>query len=446
MRNRFRVLSTQLGLILCWSLPFAAVTAVFADLAGSYILPLDDETIQYSKRQADDPVERLNQKIARGEVTLQFDSTHGYLRSVLRALAIPLESQVLVFSKTSFQAARISPDLPRALYFNDSTAVGFVRSSEVLEFASVDPKLGPIFYTLDQVQAEKPRFERRDAACLQCHDAGSTLGVPGLVVRSVYPEPSGMPAFQAGDFITDHRSAIQDRWGGWYVTGTHGEMTHMGNAVVRDRDHPEKLEGTAGLNLTDLSGKFDTGAYLTSNSDIVALMTLEHQTRMTNLITRVGYETDLAIHGQQVFNKAYHQPLDDLGDSTRHRIDSAVEEMVQYMLFLDEAKLASPVKGTSGFAESFQKAGPRDRKGRSLRDLDLQTRLFRYRLSYMIYTEAFDHMPEAARERIYRRLYDVLSGKETSPRYAQLGAEERRAMLEILMDTKKDLPAYWKFN
>jgi len=436
MRNRYKFL---LGTAL------AAATAAFADLAGSYVVPLDDEAIRYATRPVDDPVERLIRKIARGEVKLEFDDAHGYLRSVLRALGIPVESQVLVFSKTSFQAALISPRRPRALYFNDASAVGSVHSSDLLEFASVDPKLGVIFYTLDQKKVDKPHFDRRDAACLQCHDSGGpTLGVPGLMVRSVFPDPSGMPVFQAGDFFTDQRSPLKERWGGWYVTGTHGEMTHMGNAVARDRDNPEKLEGSAGLNVTDLSRKFDTGAYLTPHSDIIALMTLEHQARMTNLMTRVGYETAITLEGQAAFNQAYHQPADELSEGARHRIDSAVEQLVEYMLFLDEAKLDGPIKGTSGFAEAFQKAGPRDRKGRSLRDFDLTQRMFRNPMSYMIYSEAFDGMPEAARGRIYRRLFDVLTEREKSPRYAKLSTEDRQAILEILRDTKKDLPEYWK--
>jgi len=435
MRNRSKILL---------SVSLVIATAALADLAGSYVVPLDDEAIRYATRAADDPVERLNRKISLGQVKLEFEDTHGYLRSVLRALGIPVESQVLVFSKTSFQAALISPAQPRALYFNDSTAVGSVHSSDLLEFASVDPKLGVIFYTLDQRKVDQPHFDRRDSACLQCHDSGGpTLGVPGLMVRSVYPDPSGMPLFQAGDFFTDQRSPLKERWGGWYVTGTHGEMTHMGNAVVRDRDNPERLEGAAGWNVTDLSRRFDTGAYLTPHSDIVALMTLEHQARMTNLITRVGYETAITLEGQTSFNLAYHQPVDELSDGARHRIDSAVQQLVEYMLFLDEAKLDAPIQGTSGFAEAFQKAGPRDRKGRSLRDLDLTQRMFRYPLSYIIYSEAFDGMPQAARERIYRRLFDVLTDREKSPRYARLSKESRRAILEILRDTKKNLPDYW---
>jgi hypothetical protein len=435
MRNRYKIFL---------AVSLAVATAAFADLAGSYVVPLDDQAIQYSTRPADDPVERLNHKIARGEVKLEFDDTHGYLRSVLQELGVRVESQILVFSKTSFQAPLISPRWPRALYFNDSTAVGSVHSSDMLEFASVDPKLGVVFYTLDQKKVDKPHFDRRDTACLQCHDSGGpTLGVPGLMVRSVYPDPSGMPVFQAGDFLTDHRSPLKERWGGWYVSGTHGDMTHMGNAVVQNPSNAEKLEGTAGLNVTDLSGKFDTGAYLTPHSDIVALMTLEHQARMTNLITRVGYETAITIEGQTAFNQAYHQPADALSDVARHRIDSAVEQLVEYMLFVDETKLDGPIKGTSGFAEAFQKEGPRDRKGRSLRDFDLTQRMFRYPLSYMIYSEAFDGMPVAARQRIYRRLFDILTEKEKSPRFARLSTNDRRAILEILRDTKKGLPDYW---
>jgi hypothetical protein len=165
---------------------------------------------------------------------------------------------------------------------------------------------------------------------------------------------------------------------------------------------------------------------------------------MTNLITRVGYETAMTLESQAAFNQAYHQPIGELSDSARHRIDSAVDQLVEYMLFLDEARLDTSIKGTSGFAEAFQQAGPRDRKGRSLHDFDLTRRMFRFPLSYMIYSEAFDGMPVAARERIYRRLFDVLTERDKSPRYARLSKDDRRAIFEILRDTKKNLPDYWK--
>lgn len=426
-----------------WILP-AVPVALIAELSGSFLVPLDHEAIQYSKLPVDDPVSRLARRIEAGERKLTFDEHgFGYLPALLEALNISVDSQVLVFSKTSFQAPRIAPRTPRAIYFNDTVSVGMVRGGDVLEIAALDPKQGVIFYTLDQEESDKPRFERRDAACLQCHASAGTLGVPGLVVRSVYPEPNGMPAFQAGTFVTDHRSPLKERWGGWYVSGLHGSQVHMGNAVIRDRSRPDQLEKENTQNLTDLRAKFDTGAYLAPTSDIVALMTLEHQTHMTNLITRVGFETRMALHYQAGINKAFNQPEDTLGESTLRRIDAAVEEMLAYMLFIDEARLQAPIQGVSSFAKTFSAQGPRDRKGRSLRDFELKRRLFRYPLSYMIYSEAFDGMPEQARQRLLRRLWEVLTGKDTTKRFAGLAPEDRRAVLEILIDTKKNLPAYW---
>jgi hypothetical protein len=418
--------------------------ALFAGLSGSYVVPLDHAAIQYATEPVTDPAAKLNAKLARGEVKLQFSEEFGYLPALLDALAIPQQSQVLVFSKTSFQAPRIAPRTPRALYFSDTASVGYVQGGDVLEVAALDPRQGVVFYTLDQIETGKLRLERRDTSCLQCHATGGTLGVPGLVVRSVYPEPSGMPLFHAGGFITDHRSPLKERWGGWYVTGTHGSQTHMGNAVARNRDKPDQLETTGTQNLTDLIRRFDTGAYLTPHSDIVALMTLEHQTHMTNLITRVGFETRMALHMQQALNRELGEPADYLSDSTRNRIHAAADELVEYLLFSEEAQLTEPLRGTSGFAEVFAKQGPRDAQGRSLRDFDLRTRLFRYPCSYLIYSEAFDHLPAAARDRVYDRLHAVLSGRDTTAKFARLSSDDRKAILEILRDTKPGLPESWR--
>lgn len=415
---------------------------LLAGLSGSYLLPIDHDAIQYSKAPVDDAVARLQRRIDSGEVRLTADDNFGYLRSVLRALDVPESSQVLVFSKTSFQAPRIAPRTPRALYFNDHLAVGFVRTGDVLEFASLDPRLGIVFYTLDQEPSAHPRFERRDT-CLQCHQSGGTLGVPGLVVRSVFPDSTGMPLFHAGTFVTDHRSPLKERWGGWYVTGTHGSQTHMGNAVVEDRNQPDVLSTAGAANLTDLHAKLDTGAYLTPHSDIVALMTLEHQTQMVNLITRVGWEARLALYDNAAINKALGRGPNEVSESATHRINAAADELVEYMLFSGETRLTAPIQGTSGFAREFSSLGPRDGQGRSLREFDMHTRMFRYPCSYMIYSEAFNAMPEVVRDRIYRRLWEVLSGKDSTAPFAHLSAADRKAIYEILRATKSGLPSYW---
>jgi hypothetical protein len=420
-----------------------AAAPVLADLDGSYVLPVEHDAIRYSKAPVDDRFTRLQKRIASGEVKLEFDERHGYLRSMLAALQVPIESQVLVFSKTSFQAPRISPRTPRALYFNDEVSVGWVPGGEVLELAAEDPRQGVIFYTLDQEKTARPRIDRR-GECLQCHASGGTLGVPGLVVRSVFPERSGMPLFHAGGFVTDHRSPLKERWGGWYVTGTHGDQTHMGNVFSEDRDHPERIDRAKGVNLTSLAGRFDTAAYLSPHSDIVALLVLEHQTRMTNLLTRVGFETRMALHDQKAINRALGEPEDALGESATRRINNAAEVLVKYMLFADEAPLAAPVRGTSAFAKEFAGCGPRDGRGRSLREFDLERRIFRYPCSYMIYSAAFDELPGAARDRVYRRAWEVLTGADQTPVFARLSKEDRAAVLEVLRATKKGLPEYWR--
>jgi hypothetical protein len=424
----------------------ACGAAAIAGLQSSYLLPLDNDAIQYEKAPVSDPVSRLKARLDAGETQLKFEDEYGYLRSVLEELNLSTDSQVLVFSKTSFQAPRISPRTPRALYFGDNVAVGFVRTGDVLEFASVDPKQGVVFYTLDQEPASKPQIQRQDS-CLQCHQTPATYGVPGLVVRSVFPDRFGAAVLSEGGFITDHRSALKDRWGGWYVTGNTGSQTHMGNSTLESPSSSSRLvgfDGESAQNVTSLKWFIDTAAYLTPHSDVVALMTLEHQTQMVNLMTRVGWEARMASAESAAISKSLGEPTTELRDSAKHRIDAAVEELVEYMLFVDETKLTAPIKGTSGFTAEFAKRGPADPQGRSLREFDLKTRMFRYPLSYMIYSDAFDGMPDVVKERVYRRLYDILSGKDANPKFANFSAADRKAIIEIVAATKKGLPDYWK--
>jgi hypothetical protein len=367
-----------------------------------------------------DPIANLGRRVERGEVKLEYSTDGwGYLRSLLKNLDINIDSQVLVFSKTSFQLTRISPKTPRALFFNDSVAVGSVQDGKVFELIASDPVQGLIYYTLDTTKAETPRFERRFSECLNCHGPAN-----GLVVSSVYPQADGTP-FVTGTFFEgiDHRTPLENRWGGWYVSGTHGSVHHMGNAVAPDPDRPFDLQQDGTQNLTDLSSKFDTTKYLTGTSDIVALMTLEHQAHMTNFIISVN----------QQFRRA---STAGTLESSKASLNRAVDQMVDNMLFVDEAPLRDPVKGVSTFTATFPQRGPHDSHGRSLRDFDLQKRLFRYPLSYMIYSEIFESMPSAARDRAYQRLDEVLSGKDQSSKYAHLSPEDRLAILEILRETK----------
>jgi len=395
-------------------------------------IPMDHPAIDYISRTQDDPVARLQKRIDQGQVKLDYEPKRaGYLPGLLKALQVNVDSQMLVFSRTSFQAYRISTKAPRALYFNDNVAVGFVQGGDFMEFAALDPQQGVNFYTLDVRKSAAPTFVRRNDECIACHLIPGTLNVPGLVVSSVITTPQGLLRFPGGGLIIDSRSPIDTRWGGWYVTGITGGVQHRGNAVAPDADQPDMLDFRNTQNLTSLSSKFDTDYYLAPTSDIVALMTLEHQTRMTNLITRIGWEVRIA-------------QKDGKLEAFQKRLDFVTDELVSYMLFAGEAKIRDPITGVSTFTKTFPERGPRDKRGRSLRDFDLHKRLFRFPLSYMIYSETFDSLPDIAKQKIYRRLYDVLSGKNQDPRFGTLGAEDRQAILEILRDTKPGLPSYWK--
>jgi hypothetical protein len=419
--------------------PWAAVVMLVAAPAAAQ-LQFESPPIDYQTAPVHDPVARLQQRIDAGEVELDYDPRHGYLPDVLRLLDVPVSTQGLVFSQTSFQLRKISPRRPRAIYFNDDTYVGWVQGGDVIEIASVDPRQGAIFYTLDQDRVTHPRFLRDRGQCVTCHASSRTQGVPGLLVRSVYADADGRPQLGSGTFTTDHRSPFRQRWGGWYVSGTHGALRHMGNVISPDRDNPEEIDVQRGANRTDLAELVDTTPYLASTSDIVALMILEHQTQMHNYITLANFETRHAQHYDQIMNKALGRPEDHQSDSTARRIAVAAEKLVRYMLFVDEFPLSSPVKGVSGFAAEFSAGGPRDGHDRSLRELDLNGRLLKYPCSYLIYSDAFDGLPPAVKQVVYRRLLEVLTGTEQGGDFAHLSPADRSAILEILRETKPDFP------
>ena len=409
----------------------AASWAIADRLEDTLYIPLDQPAIRYHQ-QPSDPVARLSRRLASGEAKLSYaPDGWGYLPSLLKQLDINIDSQMLVFSKTSTQTARISPRTPRAIYFNDEVAVGYVQGGDELEISSLDPKLGIILYSLDAIQSLKPELSRRDD-CLRCHQGPVTMGVPGILVSSIHPRTEDLRDEHGAAFMTDQRTEIKERWGGWYVTGTSGSQTHLGNNIeLVDPLDPGGPGGAGTQNVTSLDGFFDTSRYLAPTSDIVALMTLEHQVRMTNLLTRIGW--DARIMQQERKTDA----------ASRKQLDGEIEQMVSYMLFAGEAPLTSPVTGVSTFSKTFPQRGPRHSQGRSLRDFDLHTRLFRYSLSYMIYTAAFDALPDVVKERVYQRLFAILTGKDQSQTYGYLTADDRRAIFEILRDTKRGLPSAW---
>jgi hypothetical protein len=399
-------------------------------------IPYSDAPIFYRSDDIGDPVTRLQRKLEQGKAKLTFDAQdHGYLKSVLQLLDIPISSQTLVFSKTSFQYPKISPQHPRALYFNDDIYIGAVHEGKEIEVVSFDKRRGAIFYILHEQQAAKPRFERAELDCTQCHIAGGTRGIPGVLLKSSYAADTGTPVAGARTYITDQDSPYSERWGGWYITrpAIDGTLANRVAATGATGKTPE---------LAAIAQPYDPKAYLTPGSDEVALMVLAHQTQMHNLITLTNYRARIAL-----YNAGSAAGSAPLADEVRQQFERPAEQLLRYLLYSNDAQQPEHAKSAiagSPFARQFAARGPRDSHGRSLRDFDLQTRLFRFPCSYLIYSDAFDALPEPAKGYVYTRLLEVLSGKDQGPDFDALSAADRRAILEILLETKPGLPQEWR--
>ena len=426
---------------------FAVHTYAQIAVRNQGYVPFSDAPINYRSEDLSDPVAQLQRQLTTGSSSLKYEPEHGYLKSVLKLLNVPVNSQTLVFSKTSFQYKKISPDHPRALYFNDDVYVGSVHDGKAIEIISFDPQQGAIFYLLDEHKVEHPTFQRAELDCTQCHIAAGTRGVPGVLLRSIYPTETGTQAQGTKSFINDQETPFEQRWGGWYVTGKLGGRVNLGNGAVDDKDLNGPTDQADTKKLVALSEPFNKSSYLAPDSDVVAHLVLAHQTQMHNLITLTNYKTRIAqyTHANQI--KAEGLPADaPLSDSERKQYERPAEQLLRYLLFANEAPFppAARIEGSSSFAKKFAARGLRDAEGRSLRDFDLQTKTFKYPCSYLIYTKSFDSLPDPARTYVYHRLLQVLTGEDKSSDFAKISAADRQAALEILLATKQGLPEEWK--
>ncbi len=386
-----------------------------------YVGILDEHPqIQYALRPTHDRASALSHAIADGRIALSFDEKSGYLKSVLDALGISADSQLLVFSKTGIQRASTNPLNPRSLYFDSSVVVGFIPDAQLLEIAAHDPEQGVVFYTIDQAPAPKPVLTRR-SVCLTCHVSGGTLEVPGLINRSVSTRQDGSPIPQLGFFDVDHRTRLLDRWGGMFVTGNYTQFpynvaVHAGNVTI-----PSETSGPGTASnevfIRWMNSEPAVRGYPSAESDIASMLVFDHQTHAINLLTRLNWETRVG---------GAWQPI--------------ASDLAEYLLFVGEAPPPARITPRAAYAAAFAAATPKDRQGRSLGEFELEKRLLRYPCSYMIYTEAFDKLPAVAKQAVYERMWTILSGRDEAKKYAHLSPADRQAIVEILRDTKTDLP------
>lgn len=444
------------SLLPSWLGPFSALlTCLFAvDMALAQGADYDQPPISYSSTEPRDPVAKISKRIEAGEEVFEPGSGREVLSQMLAMLDVPVESQVLVYSKTSAQNAKISPERPRAVYFSDEAYVGWVQHGNI-EVTTFDPKLGAIFYLVDISETgagQQPKFHR-DANCLTCHAGGPTREVPGPLVRSVSAGPTGMPEFSAGTFFVGDDTPLENRWGGWYVTGDSGEQIHRGNTLAivdpdsDDADIVLRPVISDPLDVETLDDVIDTSPYLNGGrSDIVALMVLEHQVATQNAILQGSYEARRAIYRSRSLRRELGEKNPDaLSDTTLSLLEHQADRIVRKLLFADEFQMVdNGVEGDDSFQQAFARNQRENSEGRSLKDFRLYERLFKYRCSYLIYSSVFDNQPGPLRAAVYRRLHQVLSAPITPQGYEYLSASERERILQILLETKQGLPNYWK--
>jgi len=389
-------------------------------------LPYGKKAVDYFSESVDDPVSRLQKQIRSGAVTLLSDDRHGYLKGVLKHLHVPLESQLLVYSKTARAPNLVSPETPRAIFFNDTVSVAWIPEARELELTAVDPARGVNFYALqqpaDEPSKERPVvFERRNR-CLACHSGRSSLEVPGLLLRGFQTDSTGKMLY--GFSRITHDTTYDRRWGGWFVTGSPPGLVHRGNLIGEPENERHKSEPGFLSSLADVNQRRDLSASPNSTSEFVAHLILSHQAHGTNLLIRVGMEARL------------------------NRNSDALDRLVRYLLFADEPELsiskadAIALRKTP-YASWFQIQDGAVGSPSSLRELDLTRRLFRNRLSYLVNTPLFDGLPVTTRSRLLIRIWNGLTDEQPEEAFRHLEVEERKRIVNIVRATKQNLPAVW---
>jgi hypothetical protein len=389
--------------------------------------------LRYSETASNDPIAKLAGELAKGERKVDGTTPLEKLRFVLKLLEIPEESQILVFSKTSKQNPLIHPGNPRCLFFNENSYVGYVPGGD-MEVITHDPLLGSVYYLIGTDGSEPAlQISRDNSDCLSCHGTARTESIPGMLVRSVFPDENGQPLLSLGTFLTDNSSPIPERWGGYYVTGR-SSLPHLGNRTYKESDGRELPQESP--ELMTLAGKIDLSRYLRPTSDIVSLMVLEHQCQLHNQLIAAG----MNYRRSHWLQKSLDPAVDPDAGLTGKHADESARKIVDLLLFENEADPGeNGVEGDPAFQDTFTRRFPKSSDGRSLADFQLGTRLFKHRCSYMIYSKTFEALPARIKSAVIARLHRVLESEPAEGNHPAIKASERRKIATILQET---LPAW----
>ena len=409
----------QMRNIVCSILCLGFASSTSAQQKADY----DLAPLHYSTCKDTNTITRLQSAMDAHKLSLPGSTPNEILASLLKELNIPISSQMLIFSKTSLQRRLISPQNPRAVYYNRDFYVAYVPGGKIEIIACDDPS-GPMFYEFDPAELPARRKFARKPVCIACHANQNTMNVPGLLARSVFTDKLGNPLLSKGSFLTTPASPISERWGGWYVTGTHGKSRHMGNQWEHDP--------APGQNITDLSPYFDTGKYLTTTSDILAMMLMEHQIQVYNTLNAARVNFGRTIFLSQAINGGKYNSSTP---AARKMLQDHVHAILKVLLFSHEARLPEDgITGSRKYEQAFTRAGLGS-NGHSLRDLRLQKRLFKYRCSYMIHSKAFAQLPPEIKTPVLTQLHTLLTSTQPFAHLPALSSREKSRIHSILSHT-----------
>ena len=395
----------------------------------------------YFSKDAKDPVTLLMKRVQRGEVLIKEPNGKPLVERLLRELGLNKDTQVLVFSRTSLQRREVSYSNPRALYFNESVYLGWMPNGRI-EIASFDPELGPIFYFQRELDDASSPLLARTRSCLGCHAGDDTNFLPGSLGRSVYPDKSGRSLRSIDDYRrSGHHIPLHDRYGGWFVSGNHGAMRHMGNAIASREGGKITIDREQFANLEKLDRFFSTEAYPAPGSDIAALLVFDHQVTMHHRLVEAAYRARQSLFDSKLDPEETDVSKLGKGRSTDEFLEGR-DKVVDYLLFRDETPIPK-VSCDPAFRRAFTANRIADSRKRSLKDLRLDGRIFENRCSYMIYSPTFDQFPPMLKGAIYARIHEILTSPTPVEGFDYLGKDEKRRILEILDETKEDLPPGW---
>ena len=404
--------------------------------------PFEEPPINYSATQTNDRATAINAAFQSRADEIRSMPAKKRLKWLLDELGVPVESQILVFSKTSMQRDLINPETPRVLYFSDEAYVGWSVTGS-FEVSVFDAKLGTTFYLFDQHAAKDVPLLERSGDCLLCHSRHEHT--PTLRTRSIYPDGNGEPLSGSGGANIAPSTPLAERWGGWYVTGTKAPFEHRANLTGKKADDFEGPNALPTRNLATLDGVVDTHRYLLKTSDVIPMLMHDHQVHVHNVLSTANQDARIALHRWPAMREILGLPKDAPPQGSCVVVfDSQAEKILDALLCRDEAAWPSGgIQSDGVFASAYAKTSKPDARGRSLRDLDLQTRLFRYRCSPLIYSQSFATLPRELRDIVLLRLSSGLRAFPPSPSFGHLADAERVAIHEILTQTMPDLPAGW---